>query len=197
MYTSLSSKLPSDVPFLAGANAGDMTGLIPGLVEQMPLRAANNSSPQYVYKFSKVPEGWATSHPTRDILAYHSDELTYVFNFPISVVADYYLTLVIDQKTGTQIVVNGVPFPNLNPADVVTDAAWGTSDQIMAYKMMDIWTNFARTGIPSTTTFIWPAYTGSPSDGGNDTYVEIGASYSTSTALIPKTGLSTATDPWP
>ena len=203
MYTSLATKLPSDVPFLAGANAGDMTGLIPGLVEQMPLRAANNSSPQYVYKFSKVPEGWARSHwwmpdalALRDILAYHSDELTYVFNYPLSVVADYYLTLVMDQKTGTQITIDGYAFgdtTDITPDMVFADAGWGTSDNTMAYKMMDIWTNFARTGIPSTTTFIWPAYTVA-----NDTYVEIGASYDKkSTALTPKVGLSTATDPWP
>jgi len=194
MYTSLSHKLPSDVPFLAGANAGDMTFLIPGLVQQMPLRAAHNTAPQYVYKFSKVPEGWALSHPTRDILAYHSDELTYVFNYPISPVADYFLTLVMDNKTHTQIVVNGHAFPDMNFLEVLADAGWGASDDVMAEQMMEIWTSFARTGIPSTTTFIWPAYTGYPS--GNDTYVEIGASYSTSTALIPRTGLHSAGDPW-
>ncbi len=197
MYTSLATKLPSDVPFLAGANAGDMTGLIPGLVEQMPLRAANNSSPQYVYKFAKVPEGWAKAHwwggayPTRDILAYHSDELSYVFNYPQSPVADYYLTLVMDQLTSTQILVYGIPFPDMNPYDVVADAGWGKTDDTMADQMMDIWTSFARTGIPSTTTFIWPRYTVA-----NDTYVEIGASYSKSTALTPQVGLSGAGDPW-
>jgi para-nitrobenzyl esterase len=47
--------------------------------------------------------------------------------------------------------------------------------------MMTIWTNFAKTGNPSTTTFTWPAYTAA-----NDTYAELG------TTPAAKTGLATA-----
>jgi len=196
MYTSLKTELPSDVPFLAGINAGDAVGLIPGLVAQMPLRSLNNRAPQFVYKFSKVPEGWAPL-TTRNILAYHMDELTYVFNYPLSVVANYYIGCVIDQNTNTPLVIDSLFWPDANPKQIYADAAWGTSDWIVAGKMMSIWTNFAKTGNPSITGFTWPAYTGTTSNGGNDTYVEIGTSHTTDTTLKVKMGLSTATDPWP
>jgi len=181
---SIKAGLPSDVPFLAGANAGDMTGLTPGLVEQMPWRYTYNSAPQYVYKFSKVPEGWRA----QGVLAYHSDEITYVFNYPMAVVGDYYLGLVPLTIT-----------PAL-PANIWASAGWGPSDDTVADKAMTIWTNFAKTGNPSITGFTWPAYTGAPSTGGNDTYVEIGTSVDNSTALTVQTGskgLSHATDVWP
>lgn len=180
MEASIKAGLPSDVPLLAGANSGDMAGLIPGMVEQMPWRSDHNSAPQYVYKFSKVPAGWAA----RDVLSYHGGELVYVFNYPASLVVHYLLGLVIDPATGAKLEVgdlngNGVTGTAGDTADVFASAGYGAGDAAAADMAMTIWTNFAKTGIPQTSTFTWPEYTTA-----NDTYVEI-----TST-LTEKTGLS-------
>ncbi len=172
--------LESDVPFLAGGNSGDMAGLIPGLVEQMPWRYDNNSAPQYVYKFSKVPEGWAA----RNVLSYHGGELVYTFNYPASAVTHYLLGLVIDPATSQKLVIgdlngNGVTGTAGDTADIWANAAYGAADAAVSDMMMTIWTNFARTGNPSTSAFTWPAYTSA-----GDHYVEI------TTTLTAKTGLS-------
>jgi para-nitrobenzyl esterase len=171
--------LPNDVPFMGGGNSGDMAGLIPGLVEQMPWRADNNSSAQFVYKFSKVPEGWAK----RNVLCYHGCELVYVFNYPASLVTHYLLGLVIDPATKAKPVVgdlngDGKTGTDGDTKDIFTDAAYGATDVAVTDTVMTMWTNFAKTGNPSTATFTWPEYTTQ-----NDTFVEITSS------LTPKTGL--------
>lgn len=171
--------LPNDVPFMGGGNSGDMEGLIPGLVEQMPWRADNNNSAQFVYKFSKVPEGWAK----RNVLSYHGGELVYVFNYPTSLVTHYLLGLVIDPATKVKPVVgdlnaNGKTGTDGDTADIFADAAYGDADTAVADTMMTIWTNFAKTGKPSASTFTWPEYTSA-----NDTYVEITSSLTTKTGL--------------
>jgi len=180
MEGSIKAGLPNDVPFLAGANSGDMAGLIPGLIEQMPLRSTYNKANQYVYKFSKVPSGWAA----KGILAWHGDEMLYVFNYPLDVTLSYLIGSLKDPTTGTKLEIgdlngNGVPGSAGDAADILTSAGWDAADAAVADKTMTIWTNFAKTGNPSTAGFTWPAYTKA-----NDTFVEI------STTLEVKTGLA-------
>lgn len=96
----------------------------------------------------------------------------------------YLLGLVVDPATGAKVPVgdlngNGVTGTAGDTADIFADAAYGAVDAAVADTMMTIWTNFARTGNPSTADFTWPAYTTA-----NDTFVEV-----TST-LTPRTGLS-------
>lgn len=64
-------------------------------------------------------------------------------------------------------------------ADVIIDAGWSEVDKEVSDMARTIWTNFARTGDPSTTDFTWPPYNSE-----NDTYVEI------DTTLTVKTELS-------
>ncbi|MBI5258421.1 MAG: carboxylesterase family protein [Burkholderiales bacterium] len=182
MLDSIKGGLPNDVPLLQGSNNGDMPGLIVGMLEQAPLRATYNKAPQYVYKFTKMPAGWAS----KGLLSYHGGELVYVFNYQPSLISHFLLGLVMDPATGQRLAVgdlngNGVTGTAGDAADVLASAGWGAADTAVADTMMTIWTNFAKTGNPSTAAFTWPAYTPA-----NDTYVEIG------TGLEKKTGLATA-----
>ncbi|MBC7958196.1 MAG: carboxylesterase family protein [Cytophagales bacterium] len=181
MRQSIEDGLPSDVPLLAGNNSGDMPGLITGMIQQMPWRSTHNRAAQYVYKFSKVPVGWAA----RGVLSYHGGELVYVFNNPTSLVSHHLLGLVLDPATGLSLVIgdlngNGVTGSAGDAADVLASAAYGADDAAVAQTAMTMWTNFAKTGNPSTATFTWPPYTTA-----NDTFVEI------NTGLTVRTGLAT------
>ena len=182
MEESIKAGLPSDVPFLAGANSGDMPGLIRGLQEQMPWRSMFNKAAQYVYKFSKVPSGWAA----QGVLSYHGGELTYVFNYPPSLATHFLLNLVLDPAANMRLAVgdlngDGVTGSQGDAKDVLASAAFGPEDSAVADTVMTLWSNFAKTGDPSTASFAWTPYTGA-----NDSYVEIAAS------LTQKTGLLTA-----
>jgi para-nitrobenzyl esterase len=180
MAESIKAGLPSDVPFMAGANSGDMPGLIKGLQEQMPLRSMFNKAPQFVYKFSKVPSGWAA----QGVLSYHGGELTYVFNYPPSLASHFLLNLVIDPATKMRLAVadldgDGVAGSQGDVKDVLASASFGPEDSAVADTVMTLWTNFAKTSDPSTATFAWPAYTTA-----NDSYAEITASVTTKTGLL-------------
>jgi para-nitrobenzyl esterase len=181
MRQSIEDGLPSDVPLLAGNNSGDMPGLITGMIEQMPWRSSHNQAPQYVYKFSKVPAGWAA----RGVLSYHGGELVYTFNYTPSLVSHHLLGLVIDPATGANLAIgdlngNGITGSAGDAADVLASAGYNADDAAVAQTMMTMWTNFARTGNPSTPAFTWTPYTTA-----NDTYVEI------DTTLTTRTGLAT------
>src|SRR5690554_2601168 len=60
---------------------------------------------------------------------------------------------------------------------------WSSEDDAIAEVMMQMWTNFARTGDPALEEFDWPEY-----DLANDTFVEIGPQGE----LTVKTGLEAA-----
>jgi para-nitrobenzyl esterase len=172
----------NDVPFISGMNKKDMAFGITALIEYMPWMATKRRTNTYVYMFNRVPAGWAD----KGILAYHGSELLYVFNYPLSAVSHYLLGLVIDPATGVKMVIgdlngNGVTGSAGDTADVIASEGWSAADTAVADTMMTIWTNFAKTGNPSTTTFTWPAYTAA-----NDTYAELG------TTPAAKTGLATA-----
>jgi para-nitrobenzyl esterase len=179
MEASIKAGLPNDVPFMGGANSGDMPGLIVGLQEQMPWRSMFNRAPQYVYKFSKVPQGWAS----QGVLSYHGGELTYVFNYPASLATHFMLNLVLDPATNMRLAVgdlngDGTSGSQGDVKDVMASAAFGAEDMAVADTVMTLWTNFAKTGDPSTATFAWTPYTAM-----NDSYAEI------TSALTMKTGL--------
>lgn len=179
---SIMDGLPNDVPFMAGANSGDMPGLITGLQEQMPLRSIHSQAPQYVYKFSKVPDGWAAS----GVLSYHGGELTYVFNYPESLVSHFLLNLVLDPATGMRLEVpdlngDGVSGSQGDKADVFASAGFSATDEAVADTVMSMWASFARTGDPSSNGVTWAPYTAE-----GDSYMEIAAT------LEQKTGLASA-----
>ncbi|MCX7982043.1 MAG: carboxylesterase family protein [Syntrophales bacterium] len=170
----------NDVPLMGGYNNQDLTGWQTALRTYFPWIAARKTTPSYPYVFTKVPEGWASK-----IGAYHGCELLYVFNYPRSLIVHYLFNLVTDPATGQPLAIgdlngDGKTGSQGDTADIFASAGWGVSDDAMAETMMTIWTNFARTGNPSTSTFTWPAYTSS-----NDSYAELGKT------LSVKTGLST------
>ncbi|MDA8138215.1 MAG: carboxylesterase family protein [Desulfobacteraceae bacterium] len=170
--------LASDVPFMAGANATDLVSegdLVPGLLEQMPLRAAHCQAPQYVYCFRHLPAGWRAVGGK----AYHGAELVYLFNFPSSFVTHYFLGL-----TGLSIEQIGDPDGNgskVDMADIQLSTRWGAEDEALADQVMSLWANFAKNGNPSIPGVIeWPRYTLEA-----EHYLEI------ATPLAVKTGLAT------
>jgi para-nitrobenzyl esterase len=164
MKNLIAAGLESDVPMMAGSTSADMAGLAPGLVEQMPWRSSHNSAPQFVYKWSYVPAGWAAI----GVGAYHGIELVYTFNYPASFYSHYLLGL------------TGLPVDYTKPpAAVVASTGYGLADVMLTDTVMTMWTNFAKTGDPSTATFTWPAYTTA-----NDTFVEIGSTITVQTGLV-------------
>jgi para-nitrobenzyl esterase len=200
----LSQRMPSDVPLLAGANAADLIAgadLGRGISSQMPLRAANNFAPQYIYKWSYVPTGLPYGWGNLGVGAYHGLELVYVFNSPTSFITHYLMGLPL---------VNGTR--PLNDSDIGANPALGQSAyyfQILmstgyynpsyfgSYQLvassesatltdnvMTIWTNFAKYGTPSASGIVnWPVY-----NTYSDAYVEIGSGGS----FTVKTGIAAA-----
>jgi len=169
----------SDVPFMAGANAADLVvgiDMADGLIEQMPLRSDYNTAPQYVYKFSHVPAGWASL----GVEAYHGIELVYLFDYPASFVAHYMLGLTgIDPAYIPDLDGNGYAG---DPTDIFYSTGYGYKDVVLTQTMMTMWTNFAKYGNPSIPGVIeWPQYTAD-----NDTLLDIGD------VLTVKTGLAEA-----
>ena len=182
MEASIKAGLANDVPFMGGANSGDMPGLITGLQEQMPWRVMFNKAPQYVYKFSKVPSGWAA----QGVLSYHGGELTYVFNYPASLATHFMLNLVLDPATNMRLAIgdlngDGVSGSQGDVKDVMASASFGAEDSAVADTVMSMWANFAKASDPSTGTFAWMPYTAA-----SDAYAEI------STTPQMKTGLMAA-----
>lgn len=171
----------NDVPFMILVTKSDSAEPKITLTNYLPWVADHTQNNVYATIFTKVPSGWAD----RGVPPYHSVELSYVFNTPESAVAHYLLNLVIDPATGARLAVgdlngNGVTGSAGDQADILTSTGWNDADISTADTVMTMWTNFAKTGNPSTASFTWPAYTSS-----NDTYVDIGA------APVVKTGLST------
>ena len=174
--------MPSDVPFMVGATSGDYASLRAALPVFMQQRSATYTSPQYVYRFSRVPDGW------RDLglLTAHGGELPYLFNYPAGMVSNYNLNLVLTPG-GVKPAIgdlngNGVTGTDGDAADVFASMRWGAPDMAMVDTTMAMWTNFAKTGNPSIAGLAWPAYTLA-----NDTYMEIGP-----VGAEVKTGLATA-----
>ncbi|MBL0730072.1 carboxylesterase/lipase family protein [Piscinibacter sp. HJYY11] len=175
--------MPSDVPLMVGVTSGDYSTLRGALPIFLTQRTPTYQSPQYVYKFSRVPDGWAAM----GLLSAHGGELPYLFNFPMGHVSNYSLNLVL-LPNGTRPPIgdlngNGITGTAGDSADVYASMQWGADDVTTVDLLMTMWTNFARTGNPSAGGVSWPAYTVA-----NDTFVEVGP---TPTATV-RTGLAAA-----
>ena len=168
-YHNAINGMPSDVPLMAGATNGDYSTLRAALPIWLTQRSDTYQSNQYVYKFSRVPDGWADM----GLRSCHGCELPYLFNHPKGMVQNFLLGLVLTPQ-GTRPVIgdingNGTTGSQGDEADVLASMEYGADDDSVAELMMTLWTNFAKTGDPSTETLEWPPYTNA-----NDTFVEIG-----------------------
>jgi len=175
--------MPSDVPLMVGVTSGDYSTLRAALPIFMTQRTPTYQSNQFVYKFSRVPDGWAAM----GLLSGHGGELPYLFNSTGGMVSNYSLNLVL-LPNGAKPPIgdlngNGITGTAGDAADVFTSMQWGADDVTIVNTTMTMWTNFAKTGNPSLAGQAWPAYTMA-----NDTFMEIGP---TPTATV-RTGLAAA-----
>lgn len=182
-YHNAVNGMPSDVPMMAGVTSGDSLSHRASLPTWMAQRSATYESPQYLYKFSQVPDGWVQM----GLQSCHGCELPYLFNHPSGMVQNFQLGLV-TTPAGSRPVIgdlngNGVSGSRGDAEDVFLSMEWGAEDDAIADQMMQIWTNFARDSSPDTETLDWPEYTLD-----NDTFVEIGPQG----AITIETGLEEA-----
>jgi para-nitrobenzyl esterase len=176
--------LASDVPLMAGATATDLVSegdLVPGLLQQMPLRAAHCKAPQYAYRFSYLPAGWRALGGS----AYHGVDLIYLFNHPGSFAVHFWFGLTglspeqIGDRDGNGTVADH--------ADIRLSTRFGAEDEAMIDTVMTLWTNFARTGNPSMPDVVqWPSYTQA-----GEHYLELGSLPEIRTGLAKGFGWST------
>ncbi|ARN19047.1 carboxylesterase/lipase family protein [Piscinibacter gummiphilus] len=180
---NMTDGMPSDVPLMVGATSGDYPSLRAALPVFMAQRAPTYKSPQFVYRFSRVPDGWAAMN----LASGHGGEVPYLFNYPLGLASNYGLGLVLTAANTKPPIGdlngNGVTGTAGDVADVYASMGWGAGDVATVDAVMSMWTQFAKTGNPSTPAFTWPAYTLA-----NDTYAEIGPTASPSV----RTGLATA-----
>ncbi|MBN1654720.1 MAG: carboxylesterase family protein [Deltaproteobacteria bacterium] len=161
--------VPSDVPFMVGVTSGDNLPLREQLPTFMTQRIPYYKSNQYVYIFDRVPDGWAALGLT----SLHAFELPYLFKYPQGFVANYILGLVLSSD-GTKPVIDdldgdGITGTDGDSDDVWTSVGWNSLDDEIMETVMTLWTDFAKTGNPSTTSFTWPLY-----EIDNEEYVRIG-----------------------
>ena len=167
-YQNVLDGMPSDVPLMAGVTAGDYTSLRGALPVWLEQRSQDYQSDQYVYKFTRVPEGWEAL----GLQSCHGCELPYLFNHPTGLVQNFLLGLVLTPE-GTRPEIgdlngNGVTGSAGDPQDIFLSMQYGADDATVSELMMTMWTNFAKTANPSPPSLQWPAYTEA-----NDTYLEI------------------------
>ncbi|MAS65623.1 MAG: hypothetical protein CMK82_02200, partial [Pseudomonadales bacterium] len=154
-YGNVQQGMPSDVPLMAGVTNGDYTTIRAALPIWLQQRSAEYQSNQYIYRFSRVPPGW----DDLGLSSCHGCELPYLFNYPAGMVQNYLLGLVLtDAYTRPQIGDlnnNGVTGTQGDAADIYASMRWGMQDSAMADLLMTQWSNFARTGDPSTESLAW------------------------------------------
>lgn len=175
--------MASDVPLMVGVTSGDYASLRGALPVFMTQRTPTYRSNQFVYKFSRVPDGWSEM----GLLSGHGGEVPYLFNYIGGMVSNYTLGLVLTPAGTTPPIAdlngNGVSGSAGDSADVIASMKWGAGDVSTVDTVMTTWAQFAKTGDPSTPALTWPAYTLS-----NDTYVEFGPTPTTTV----RTGLASA-----
>lgn len=168
-YQNVVDGMPSDVPLMSGVTSGDYDTLRAALPIWLRQRSDAYQSNQYIYRFSRVPEGWREL----GLLSCHGCELPYLFNYPRGMVSNFQLGLVLTPEGNRPVIGdlnnNGVTGTQGDPEDILTSMRYGESDEAVADLMMTMFSNFARTGDPSVAGLAWPPYTNA-----NDTYVEIG-----------------------
>ena len=182
-YQNALNGMPSDVPLMAGVTSGDGLNHRSSFPIWLEQRSDYYQSNQFIYKFSRVPDGWAEM----GLRSCHGCELPYLFNHPTGMVQNFQLGLV-TTPDGSRPQIgdlndNGITGSQGDAADVYASMEWGSKDAAVAQQMMLMWTNFAKTGNPSTNGLDWPVYNLS-----NDTFVEIGPE----TETTIETGLADA-----
>ncbi len=177
---SIESGQHNDVPFMIVVNTNDTPDPIGTLMHVFPWMTDYSSQNHYACLFSQVPNGWEA----QGLLAYHGCELTYVHNYPESVIAHYQLGLVIDPATGKSLLIgdlngNGITGTGGDTADILSSAGWSGEDSAVADTTMTLWTNFAKTGDPSIAGVLdWTPYTTA-----NDTYLKLAETLELKTGL--------------
>lgn len=168
-YQNVVNGMPSDVPLMSGVTSGDYPHIRAALPVWLEQRSAKYQSEQFIYKFSRVPPGWSAM----GLASCHGCELPYLFNYPAAMVQNFLLGLVLTPEGKRPPIGdlnnNGVSGSQGDAADVFASMQYGATDVAVAEETMTMWTNFAKTGNPSTQSTDWPAYTLA-----NDTFVEIG-----------------------
>ncbi|WP_189577923.1 carboxylesterase/lipase family protein [Marinobacter zhanjiangensis] len=177
--------LPSDVPLMAGVTDGDYDTLRAALPIWLDQRSSDYESDQFVYVFTRVPAGW----DALGLNSCHGCELPYLFNYPAGMVQNYLFNLVQTPEGETPDIGdlngNGQSGTQGDTADIFASMQYGADDVAISDLTMTFWTNFARTGDPSTGSLNWPAYTT-----GNDTFMHIGPGSSAAAEI----GLEAALD---
>ena len=180
-YQNVQDGLPSDVPMMTGVTSGDYDSLRAALPVWLSQRTPLYQSSQFVYKFSQVPAGWQAI----GIKSCHGCELPYLFNYPGGQVQNYNLGLVLtpegEKPAFGDLNGNGLSGINGDAEDVFLSMQYGNNDKTMVEKTMTAWTNFAKTGNPSSDDFRWPAYSIE-----SDVFVEFGPN----TELTIQSGLT-------
>ncbi|MGM0569255.1 carboxylesterase/lipase family protein [Marinobacter sp.] len=158
-HQNVEDGMPSDVPLMAGATDGDYDSLRAALPIWLTQRSEQYQSDQFVYVFSRVPDGW----DALGLKSCHGCELPYLFNYPAGMVQNYLLGLVLtpggDQPEIGDLNGNGVSGTDGDTADIFASMAYGAEDEAVADLTMTFWTNFAKNGDPSTGSLAWPGYT--------------------------------------
>ena len=169
-YQNVLDGMPSDVPLMAGVTNGDYTTLRAAMPIWLQQRSARYESDQFIYRFSRVPPGWAELGLT----SCHGCELPYLFNYPAAMVQNYLLGLVLTPQGQRPPIGdlngNGVSGTQGDSADIYASMRYGAVDMAVAEETLLQWTNFAKTGNPSTDAVSWTAYTLD-----NDALMEMGA----------------------
>lgn len=134
------------VPFIMGANLGELTG--PGIVlmpQVIPsyvnlFTGANKvGGKAYAYIFDQVPAGWKKD----GVVSAHSMELPYVFGDWDYKDTDWTILFLFAKPSGAKSADPGVI----------------DKDREVSEVMMKLWANFAKTGNPSLKGLVdWPAY---------------------------------------
>lgn len=158
-YQNVVDGMPSDVPLMAGVTNGDYTTLRAAMPIWLQQRSARYESEQFIYRFSRVPPGWTEL----GLSSCHGCELPYLFNYPAAMVQNYLLGLVLTPQGQRPSIGdlngNGVTGTQGDSADIYASMRYGAVDMAVAEETMLQWTNFAKTGNPSTDAISWTAYT--------------------------------------
>lgn len=149
LYEMIKTGKHHAVPLIVGANAGERSELHVSVPRLANLWNEGGSEPVYVYNFSHVPTGWRNE----PCVAFHGLELPYVFGY-----------------VPEGLAVPTLQFLKRGGGCQSEDPGADELDNVVAEQTMQLWANFAKTGIPSIEGLIeWPAYTKE-----NDAYLDIG-----------------------